>query len=222
MIISEEELKQKFDPYQDKLSLKEIPIEIKITSNSTNIYFKESRNSYFIMFNESGQDFELIHELGHILLTKETSFLIFSNLPISKEIDNYIFKIIDYLINPFINSKISRINETYPMYRTFFENFINKRYCFKSTAEEIAFNICVSLEHLFNLKPYDHSIELMKYLRVHKESLSQKSSFSEEKYDNLLPQLHKFREIKYSKDAGKNFRDFNNKNRKCSFGSEVF
>lgn len=33
MIISEEELKQKLDLYQDKLSLKEIPIEIKITSN---------------------------------------------------------------------------------------------------------------------------------------------------------------------------------------------
>ena len=54
MIISEEELKQKLDLYQDKLSLKEIPIEIKITSNSTSFYFKESRNSYLIKFSESG------------------------------------------------------------------------------------------------------------------------------------------------------------------------
>lgn len=43
----------------------------------------------------------------------------------------------------------------------------------------------------------------MMYLAAHKESLSQKSSFSEEKYDNLLLQLHIFREIKYSNDAFK-------------------
>ena len=91
MIISEEELKQQLDLYKDKLSLKEIPIEIKITSNSTGIYFKKPRNNYLIKFNESGEDFELIHELGHILPTKETSCLIFSNPPISKEIDNNIF-----------------------------------------------------------------------------------------------------------------------------------
>ncbi len=203
MKISKKELNEILNLYKEKLSIKEVSIRIQITSNSTSIYFDESKDEYCIKFNESGKIFDFFHELGHILLTKKTGCLIFSSPPTSAGINNEIIKILDYLINLFVNSNISRIEEIYPLYEAFFKDFISFRYRFKSTSEELAFNICANTEYLFNLRPSDHSIELIKYLALHKESLLQRSSIPRQQYENILPYLSQFREIKYSNDAQK-------------------
>ena len=189
---------QKVNDYKERLSLNDVNINLIISSSSTSIRFDREQEVYFLNLNESGKEYDIIHELGHIFLSKKTRCLIFSSPPIIEGIDDNILAILDHLINNFVNFRVSRIDDFYPLYRDFFKNAVQLNYRFSSVLEELVFNIWMQVESLFILKPIDKNFELLKYMALHNQLLKQKPSFSLEKYDELLPNLFEFNQVKYS------------------------
>ncbi|MFW9878096.1 MAG: hypothetical protein ACFFG0_33870 [Candidatus Thorarchaeota archaeon] len=192
---------QKVNNYKDLLSINDVNINLIVSSSKTSIRFDQAQQIYILNINESCTDYDLIHELGHIHLTKKTGCLILSSPPVIEDLDDNILGILDYLINNLVNFRVSIIDDFYPLYREFFLNAIQYRYDFTSILEELAFYIWMQIESIFILNPSDKNLELMKYMAFHKQLLNQKTSFSNSKYEELLLNLHSFDQVKYSDEA---------------------
>lgn len=189
---------QKVNNYKDLLSINNVNINLIISSSKTSIKFDQAQETYILILNESGKDYDIIHELGHVHLTKKTGCLILSSPPVIEGIDDNILGILDHLINNIVNFKVSRIDDLYPLYREFFLKAVQQRYAFSSILEELAFHIWMQIESIFILKPSDKNLELMKYMAIHNQLLKQKTSFSQSKYEELLLNVSSFNQVKYS------------------------
>ncbi len=192
---------QKVNNYKDLLSINDVNINLIVSSSKTSIRFDQAHETYILNLNESSKDYDIIHELGHIYLTKGTGCLIFSSPPVIEGIDDNILGILDHLINNIVNFKVSITDDFYPLYREFFLNAVQQRYVFTSILEELAFLIWMQIESIFILKPSDKNLELMKHMAFHNQLLKQKTSFSHSKYEELLPNVHSFDQVKYSDET---------------------
>ncbi len=192
---------QKLNNYKDLLSINDVNINLIVSSSKTSIRFDQAQETYILNLNESGKDYDIIHELGHVYLAKETVCLIFSSPPVIEGIDDNILGILDHLINNIVNFKVSIIDDFYPLYREFFSNAVQQRYAFTSILEELAFLIWMQIESIFILKPSDKNLELMKYMAFHNQLLKQKTSFSHSKYEELLLNVHSFNQVKFSDEV---------------------
>ena len=187
-------LEQKLIFFKEKLDLGDIELIIR-NSIRTGIHFDEDIDCYIINYNDQGVDYALAHELGHILLSKKTNCATFVNPPVSDDVDDTIFTILDYLINVIVNSLVSRINNLYEYYQSFFSFYINLKFGFRNATELVALNISTKLEYQFNLKPRDKDISLIMKMAGYYNMLKNQPGFNRRKYDNILPQLYKYNEI---------------------------
>lgn len=189
-----QELEQKLLFFQEKLSLADVNIRIR-NSSRTGVHFNEALRRYVINYNDRGLDYFLAHELGHILLSKETDCPIFADPPLSDEVDETIFKILDYLLNVIVNSLVSRINNIYEYYKSFFLFYLDLNFRFKNKTELVAFIISTQLEYQFNLKLKDKgayfSMKMARYFIM----LKNQPDFNQQKYDNILLQLNNYKKV---------------------------
>jgi len=189
-----EELEQKLLFFKEKLSLMDIELRIRI-SNRTGVHFDENLDYYIINYKDQGIDYALAHELGHILLSKVTNCSTFANPPFSDDADDTIFTILDYLINVIVNSLVCRTNSLYEYYQSFFLYYIKLNFRFGNATELVAFIISTQLEYLFNLKPKDKNLSLMMKMARYNDILKNHPDFNQRKYDKILLQLNKYKEV---------------------------
>jgi len=189
-----QELEKKLLFFQEKLSLTDVNIRIK-NSSRTGVHFDEDLDCYILNYNDRRIDYFIAHELGHILLSKTTNCPTFANPPFSDDVDETIFIILDFLINVIVNSLVSRTNNLYNYYKSFFLFYINLNFGFRNNTELVAFIISTQLEYQFNLKPEDKGtyffIKMAKYYPI----LKNQPNFNQKKYDNILLQLHNFKKV---------------------------
>lgn len=189
-----EELKHKLSLFQEKLSLVDVEIRIR-NSTRTGIHFDENLDSYILNYNDQGIDYGLAHELGHILLSKKTNCPTFANPPLSDDLDDTIFTILDYLINFMVNSLVCRTNDLYKYYPAFFEYYVNLEFTFRNTTELVAFNISTQLEYLFNLKQQDKNVSLLNSMARYNEILKNQLDFNYSKYEEILLKINTYKEV---------------------------
>lgn len=190
----QQEIEQKLSFFQEKMSLTDVNIRIR-NSSRTGIHFDESLNYYIINYNDRGIDYFLAHELGHILLSKKTNCPTFANPPLSNDVDETIFTILDYLINVLVNSLVCRTNELYEIYALFFNYYVKLNFRFKNATELVAFNISATLEDLFNLKLQNKDLTHMMSIARYYDELKKQSDFNQKKYDMILLKLNDYKDV---------------------------
>ncbi len=180
--------------FKEKLDLVDVKIRIR-NLNRTGIYFDENLECYILNYNEESIDYTLAHELGHILLSKKTNNLIFANPPFSDDVDETFFTVLDYLINVIVNSLVSRTNNLYEYYKSFFHFYINLNVRFRNKTELVAFIISTQLEYQFNLKPEDKGTYFFMKMERYYTTLKKQPNFNQKKFDNILLQLNNYKKI---------------------------
>lgn len=189
-----QELKQKLLHFQEKLSLTDVKVRIR-NSSRTSIHFDENLGCYILNYNDRGIDYFLAHELGHILLSKKTDCPTFANPPLSDDLDDIIFTILDYLINVLVNSLVCRTNDLYKYYPPFFEYYVNLNFAFKNATILVAFNISTQLEYLFNLKQKNKNPSLLKSMSRYNQMLRSQPDFIYSKYEKILLKFNTYKEV---------------------------
>lgn len=123
--------KKKLDKYRTILALKEervkliyVPPTSLNQGEGTSIQWYEKEQCWILRYEDIGNEFDLIHELGHLYLYKETDCRYFAESA-TQAVDKVIFNYNNSVVDSFVNYKLSCFDEIYPVFINYVEKVLN-------------------------------------------------------------------------------------------------
>lgn len=117
-----------FNYYREMLGLSNEHIKIDNDSIDTAIEWDDDNNCWIIEYSDLGVDFLLIHELGHIFLSKKTNFLYFATKPPRfYEIRDDIWWCHNAIIDSFVNFRLSQYDEINSLYIYYINEVLSRK-----------------------------------------------------------------------------------------------
>lgn len=190
---------KKIEKYTKILSISRKEVEINVNpSIRSEIYWDKKIKKFVINCREFNDNFDVIHELGHIYLAKKINFFAFSNPSTHPNINEIIFRIVDYLLNCFVNYNLSTFEEIYPVYRNFILSLTSKRFLFISNLEFLGFLLWLYVELNYILKKEEKNTQIESYFLNQVNIFLNSSKVNKEDFNSLISDLSEFEKVKYS------------------------